>query len=309
MFENMKMILNVNKMRVIILVVSLILIGCKDSNPLGANDSLKNVVIEKSKLTCEDIIFEIVKSSDLNLKDYKDDYFVRIEKNENNLINVKVYVENNLSDDPKVKQMVESTIAWLTLDINDNKLFNITADPDNPIELNFDKRILSENDVFSLCQIIKKEKKDFVSNKNIKYSILPIDFDEYYKTCVNPYDSIKCNKNYPKYFYSEDDAMAKVFENKFHPSDYMYLPKFKDYQPIVLCNTDSDIESYDLVVLNNNKIISSLEIGIMDGESIMQFNISKDYVINLYKKKNAAQKNVLFKSYAINANGIIEEQK
>ncbi|MET3019224.1 hypothetical protein [Flavobacterium hydatis] len=296
-------------MRKLVLVLSLLLISCKDSKPQETNDSLKNVAAENAKLTCEDVIYRIVKSSDLNLKDYKDDYFVRIENIKNDSIDIKVYVENNLSDNPKEKQMVESTIAWLTLNVNDNKLFNTTADPDNPIELNFDKKILSENDVFSLCQIVKKEKKGFISNQNIKYSILPIDFDEYYRTCVNPYDSIKCNKNYPKYFYSEDDAIAKVFENKFHPSDYMYLPKFKDYQPIVLCNTDSDVESYDLVILNNNKIISSLEIGIMDGESIMQFNISKDYVINLYKKKNATQKNVLYKSYVINANGIIEEQK
>ena len=67
-----------------------------------------------------------------------------------------------------------------------------------------------------------------------------------------------------------------------------YLPKIKDYQPMILCNTDSDIESYDLVVLSGNKVISSLEIGLMDGESITQFNISKDYIISLYKRKNTS---------------------
>lgn len=293
---------------IIILIFALFVISCKDSKTQETNVSLKNEVAANTKSTCEDIVYQIVKSSNLELRGEKK-FLTQIDRIEDNNIIIQVYIENNISDDPKKKQIVESTIAWLTLNVNENKLFNTTADPDNPIELNFDKKILLGSDVFSLCQIVKKEKRNSVSDQKIKYSILPIDFDDYYKTCVNPYDSIKCNKNYPKYFYNEEDAIAKVFDNKFHPTDYMYLPKLNDYQPIVLCNTDSDIESYDLVVLNNNKIISSLEIGIMDGESIMQFNISKDYIISLYKKKNATQKNIFFKSYNINDKGIIVEVK
>lgn len=292
--------------RIIIVVITLLLISCKDSKKQETNVSLKDKVVENTKLTCEDIAYQIVKSSNLDVRGEKD-FLTQIDRIEGDNITIQVYIENNVSDDPKKKQIVESTIAWLILNVNDNKLFNTSADPDNPIELDFDKKILNEKDVFSVCQITKKEKKSIVLNQKIRYSILPIDFDEYYKACVNPYDSIKCNKNYPKYFYKEEDPIAEIFGNNFHPSDYMYLPKLNNYQPILLCNTDSDIESYDLVILNNNKIISSLEIGIMDGESIMQFNISKDYVINLYKKKNATQKSIFFKSYNINDKGIIVE--
>lgn len=292
--------------RLITVVVSLILISCKDSKQQESNESLKNVIVENTKLTCEDVVYKIVKSSDLELRGEKD-FLTQIDRIEGDIIIIHVYFENNLSDDPKTKQIVESTIAWLSLNVNNKKLFNTTADPDNPIELNFDKKILSQNNIFSLCQIVKKENKDVVSNENIRYSILPVDFDEYYKACVNPYDSIKCNKNYPKYFYKEEDSIAEIFGNNFHPIDYMYLPKLNDYQPIILCNTDSDIESYDLVILNDNKIISSLEIGIMDGESITQFNISKDYIISLFKRKNTNQKSVFYKSYIINNLGRIVE--
>lgn len=294
--------------RIVIIVVSLILFSCKDSKTQESNDLPKNVIAENTKLTCEDIAYQIVKSSNLELRGQKN-FLTQIDRIEGDKITIHVYIENNLSDDPNKKQIVESTIAWLSLNVNDNKLFNTTADPDNPIELDFDKKILSENDVFSLCQITKKEKKDIVSDQKNKYSILPIDFDDYYKSCVNPYDSIKCNKNYPKYFYRKEDKIAKILGNNFHPSDYMYLPKLNDYQPVILCNTDSDNESYDLVVLNNDKLISSLEIGIMDGESIMQFNISKDYKINLYKRKNTNEKGILFKSYSIDNNGSIVEIK
>ncbi|MCP2025473.1 hypothetical protein L1276_000613 [Flavobacterium sp. HSC-32F16] len=295
-------------MKKIFIIISLILISCKDSKLEKSNNSFGNTSIENAKNTCEDIIYQIIKSSKLDLRG-QNDFLTKIDRIEDDNVTIQVYIENNVSEDPKVKQIVESTIAWLVLNVNDRKLYNTSADPDNPIEVEFDKNILSQNDIFNLCQIEKKEVKKDLSNEKIRYSILPIEFDEYYKACVNPYDSIKCDNNYPKYFFKEDNAIAKVFGNNFHPSDYMYLPKIKDYQPMILCNTDSDIESYDLVVVSDNKVISSLEIGLMDGESITQFNISKDYIISLYKRKNTTEKKVFFKSYIIDDIGSIIDKK
>jgi hypothetical protein len=298
---------------IIIIALLVILVGCKDSNSQTLNNKIpKNTIVENSikkveKPTCEEIINRIVKSSNLNTRNRKD-FLTEIDRIEDDNIIIHVYIENNLSDNPKKKQIVESTIAWLSFNPNDIKLFNTTADPDNPIELNFDKKILNEFDFFSSCNIAKKEKKS-VSNTAIKYSILPIDFDEYYSACVNPYDSIKCNKNYPKYSYSEDDDIAKVLKKNYQPNNYMYLPKLNNYQPIILCNTDSDVESYDLVIINDSKIISSLKIGLMNEESITQFSITKDYIINLYKRKNTSQKNVKWKSYSINQDGMIIETR
>lgn len=293
---------------IIIIVISLILISCKDSKLKESSSSSNSVVTGNVKLTCEDIAYQIVKSSNLELKG-QTTFLTKIDRIEEDNITIQVYIENDVSDDPKVKQIVESTIAWLVLNVNNSKLYNTTADPDNPIELDFDKKILLQNDVFNLCKIEKKQTKQIISNEKIEYSVLPIDFDEYYKSCVNPYDSIKCNNNYPKYFYKAEDAISNILSTNFHPSDYMYLPKIKNYQPIILCNTESDVESYDLVIVSKNKLISSLEIGLMDGESIKQFNISKDYVINLYKRKNTSEKNVFYKSYIIDDNGVIVEKK
>ncbi len=291
-----------------LIIIFLILLSCKDSKLEKSNDSLKEIPTENQEITCEDVVYQIVKSSKLDLRG-QNDFLTKIDRIEGDNVTIQAYIENNVSEDPKVKQIVESTIAWLVLNVNDKKLYNTSADPDNPIEVEFDKNILSKNDIFSLCQIEKKEVKKDLSNEKIRYSILPIEFDEYYKACVNPYDSIKCDNNYPKYFFKDDNAIAKVFGNNFHPTDYMYLPKIKDYQPMILCNTDSDIESYDLVILSDNKVISSLEIGLMDGESITQFNISKDYVISLYKRKNTTEKKTLYKSYVIDNKGGIVDKK
>jgi hypothetical protein len=313
--------INFKNMKKIIFLVSLVfIISCKKSNSKELNPVVKNKVaysektiindstIQVKNLTCEEIINKIVKTSNLNTRN-QNNYYTQIDRIEGDNITIHVYFENNLSDDPKNNQMVESTIAWLLFNPNDGKLYNTTSDPDNPIELNFDKRILDKNKVFEACKIIHKEKDILSIKTDIKFCVLPIDFDEYYSSCVNPYDSIKCKKNYPKYSYDEREDFAKTIGDKYHPNEYMYLPKLDNYQPIILCNTDSDTESYDLIIVNNNKIISSLEIGLMDGQFITQFNIAKDYTINLYKKKNSSEKNKKWKSYKINPDGIISELK
>ncbi|WP_051951629.1 hypothetical protein [Flavobacterium sp. ASV13] len=296
--------------KILIIGLALTLIGCKDNNFKVNKKKETNLEItsrNQKELTCEDIIYKIVKSSNLKFEK-KNVFLTSIDRIEDDNIIIHVFFENNLSDNPKEKQIVESTIAWLSLNPNKLKLYNTTADPDNPIELNFDKNILNENDIFSTCQIFKKEIK-IVSNALLKYTKLPIDFDEYYKACVYPYDSLACSNNYPKYSFNENDQIAKVFGKKYNPNNYMYLPKLNNYQPMILCNTDTDIESYDLVVSNGSEIISSLEIGLIDGESIIQFAITKDYVINLYKRKNSTEKNVKWKSYNINLDGKILEIK
>ncbi|OXB09381.1 hypothetical protein B0A81_06315 [Flavobacterium plurextorum] len=168
------------------------MISCKHSEFEKQNDSLKDTPTESQKTTCGDIIYQIVKSSKLDLRG-ENDFLTKIDRIEGDNVTIQIYIENNVSENPKIKQIVESTIAWLVLNVNDHKLYNTSADPDNPIELDFDKNILSENDIFSLCQIEKKEINKQLSNEKIRYSVLPIEFDGYYKACINPYDSIKCN--------------------------------------------------------------------------------------------------------------------
>jgi len=135
---------------------------------LTKSDTITKFSAPKNELDCGDIIYQLVKSSDLNLKDYNDNYFVRVESIKNDSINIKVYVENNLSDDPKYKEMVESTIAWLLFLPNEKKLWNVTVDPEHPTRVKFNFNDFAA--IYGLCNITQKGLNDDDSQvgENIK---------------------------------------------------------------------------------------------------------------------------------------------
>lgn len=103
------------------------------------------------EIDCGKMILEIVQSSNLDLSAYSD-YFVRIERIEDNSIIIQVYFENDISETNDTKQIIESTIAWLSLDINKKELYNITFDLENPITLSFNKELLNINDIKEICK-------------------------------------------------------------------------------------------------------------------------------------------------------------
>lgn len=106
--------------------------------------------------TCYDIIKDIVASSDLNIKVYNDNYKIIIDDIRDDSISIHVYTENNLSDNTNERQMVESTIAWLIFLPGSQKLLNTTSDPENPVELRFDKNIIRNNNIFKICEMSEK---------------------------------------------------------------------------------------------------------------------------------------------------------
>lgn len=135
--------------------------SCKQNEIKNVSNFHKTESIKlKKPLSCQEIVEKIVKSSSLDLKLYKE-YFVDIENVKKDSISIHVYFENDLSDDPKQKQIVESTIAWLLLMPNKKKLYDVSVDPENPVELNFDKKIFEENNIFSTCNIEPKETVPF----------------------------------------------------------------------------------------------------------------------------------------------------
>lgn len=146
------------------------------------------------------------------------------------------------------------------------------------------------------------------STKDIKYSILPFDFEEYYKSCIYPSDEKECSIKYQTYSYNPNDSISKIIGKKYYPSKYIFLPSFESYSPIILCNTESDMESYDLIILYKKKMISYLQIGLMDGNNILDFNISNDYKISLYKRKSMNDLRRLFKTYIISSEGRLIEK-
>lgn len=78
-------------------------------------------------------------------------------------LKIQVYTENNLSDNPNSKQIVESTIAWLIFIPTSKKLINVTSDPQNPINLKYK---YSQLDILAkVCGITAK--KEIENNENI----------------------------------------------------------------------------------------------------------------------------------------------
>ncbi|MBS7231167.1 hypothetical protein KHA90_09025 [Flavobacterium psychroterrae] len=218
-------------------------------------------MVDKSKLTCEDIMFEIVKSSDLDLKDYKN-YFVRIERIENDSITLQVNIENNLSDNPKEKQMVESTIAWLLFLPNEAKLWNTSADPENPVKVNYNFNNL-EN-IYKACNISKKEiasksKIDSTENKDCKEIVVEMGSGQECiirnSTLEKVYADIIKNKEVTdsKYFLNSIPTSNKVVEiNKDGLIDIEYTIK-KDKIEIVM-SYDGGVTEVNIEKSNNNVV-------------------------------------------------------
>ena len=85
----------------------------------------------------------------------------------------------------------------------------------------------------------------------------------------------------------------------------MYLPEINNFKPIILCDNTSDTENYYLIITDNKKIISSLQIGKMDGKTIKDFTISKDHKIRIYSRKTSKNPRILQMTYKITNTGEI----
>ncbi|WP_415325556.1 hypothetical protein [Chryseobacterium sp. MMS23-Vi53] len=155
-------------MKIYTLVILFFLLGCKksDSQNLKQTQTISlhnNNNLTEEKITCYDIIKKIVESSDLNLSMYKGNYNIRIENMQSDSIIIQVYTENNLSNNPNKKQLVESTIAWLAFVPKNKKLINTTSNPQNPINLKY--KYLKLDELYKVCGIESKE--NIVVDQNV----------------------------------------------------------------------------------------------------------------------------------------------
>ena len=142
------------------------------------------------------------------------------------------------------------------------------------------------------------------STKEYKYIKLPFDFSDYYNLCYN--EDEKCKQRYPFYTPSESSSVLSYFAIKENPSRVFMLSPYNEFQPIIVAYTDSDVEGYYLFVAKKGKVISSLQIAKMDGESIEDFIINKNFEIDLFSRKNTDEQRVLKRKYKISNDGIIE---
>lgn len=98
------------------------------------SDTIENLSskVSISNLSCMQLIDSIVSSSNLDkgLKHEKR----KVDEIDNAVITIKIYNINELK--------VEVPICWLELDTKEKELRDVTADPDNPQRLKFDKSLL-----------------------------------------------------------------------------------------------------------------------------------------------------------------------
>lgn len=158
-----------------ILFFVLFMFGCqKASNHTETTPKVKNAEIIEQKtvepnreINCEEFFREVVLSSNLSaVKNYKD-VFVRIESSSDEKIVLELYVKNNLSESSQNQQIVENAVAWLNFIPASEKLFDITADPEEPLEVSFNRELLTKYDFKTLCGIQAKKSVKSV-NDNLK---------------------------------------------------------------------------------------------------------------------------------------------
>lgn len=145
-----------------------ILFSCKKSSEstllINRNDfshTDKNVIKYKS---CEELISNIIKSSNANVvRDFKD-FEIRIEDKSIEKITIELFVQNDVSEDPSVKKITNQTVAWLEFFPEAQKLQDVTNDNENPITLQFDKLILKNVDIDKLCGFSKTSVTNSLQN-------------------------------------------------------------------------------------------------------------------------------------------------
>ena len=161
--------------RILILIFLVFSFSCKKrvdniEQSVIKNGSINNkadVSVENDSVTCDEVVRKIVFSS--NLKSIKnfDDIFIRLEEISDEKIIIKLYIENNLSDNPDEKQIVENAISWLELQPKTNKLYDVTFDPENPVEINFDTKIINKYSLDKICGT-KTSKSIIIDNKEVQ---------------------------------------------------------------------------------------------------------------------------------------------
>lgn len=141
-----------------------------------------------------------------------------------------------------------------------------------------------------------------------KFTELPFDFNDYFENSQLNHNETGSEK-YMQYYFEENKNIWELFEIDSNASSVLFLPKLNNFQPIILTYTDSDINGYYLQILKNNKVSSKLLVGRMDGNEIMDFTVSKNYDISLFRRLTLTDDRILIKKYFINSSGQFEVGK
>ena len=104
-------------------------------------------------MSCDQLLSAIVKSSNaIALKHFSDTLVkVRVDYLSTEKVRIKLFVINNVSEDPVHEKLTENAVGWLELDRETHRLTDITNDLDKPLVLKYDVTLLQSHDLNKLC--------------------------------------------------------------------------------------------------------------------------------------------------------------
>ena len=147
------------------------------------------------KQNCENILNQLFFSSNF---EFKDKYEVRIDEVRNDTIIIKAYTRNNLSDDPQVKQVVESVVGWFIIPPKKDALY-FSLNALDPLEPNF-KKIKTQEKYF----------KDFLNCNNLNNKFNNMENKIKFTDLFNEGTTIKFTPN----DLEKNDPVIKIFKEK-----------------------------------------------------------------------------------------------
>lgn len=256
-----------------------------------------NVASDKISENCYDYLTELVRSSNFPFSEWKVDkkkVDLLIDEENDDIISFKLFFDTEGT----------GTIGWIEYHKKNGKLFNTSANLENPIELKYNEKwkklfnsCISQDKNAGENEINNNELKEIYENS--EQLLLPKKYD---------YDDINQEIGFK--------SVAKEYYNLFsiqHQENYKIakLPiTDNNFRPIILITYNENGQStWHLFVLNNlYQPVSNLVIYTskeLDGKSqSITYSISKDYKIQIYKQLD--EKIVVRRNYAITKDGLIQ---
>ena len=161
-------------------------------------ESLENKIDSSSvgqKQNSEKILNQLFFTSNF---EFKDKYEVRIDEVRNDTIIIKAYTRNNLSDNPQVKQVVESVVGWFIVPPQKDALY-LSLNALDPLEHNFIK-IKTQEKYF----------KDFLNCNNLNNKFNNMENKIKFTDLFNEGTTIKFTPN----DLEKNDPVIKIFKEK-----------------------------------------------------------------------------------------------
>ncbi|HWW99682.1 hypothetical protein [Collimonas sp.] len=208
----------------------------------------------------------------------KKDISAELAENDSGVYKVRLFVA---ADNPN-KQV---SIGWVVLDTNKNSAYDITRDDEHPDKLNLDAgRYKSFSD-----KCLKPANK--AANPAIAGTRLPFAFDRYFQCATGAAKANECADRFHAYPVS---ALGSELSSQIDSSmdTVLFLPPVADLKVVLAGRAETDVNIYILYAFKNDKLVAKQTVGKMDGDTILTFDISKDYLITTYERNGSIKSKI-----------------